>query len=137
MKNLKTFSIILGCLQISIAIGAIPAGIGYLMDTSGAKLGVTPELLKNSPLDSFLLPGLFLLLVNGLATAAGGVLSFLRHRYAGLTALILGNILILWIIIQVAWIGMISFMQPMFFVIGVIEALLGFHLMGSRQVLRQ
>jgi hypothetical protein len=128
MKNLKIIYVILGCLQIFIAIGAIPAGVGYLMDTSGAKLGVTPELLEKSPLDSFLLPGLFLVLVNGLATATGGVLSFLRHRYAGLAALVLGNILILWIIIQVAWIGMISFMQPMFFVIGVIETVLGFYL---------
>ena len=133
MKNFKTLSIILGCLQVFIAIGAIPAGIGYLMDTSGAKLGVTPELLKNSPLDSFLLPGLFLLLVNGIATAAAGVLSFMRHRYAGIISLILGNILILWLIIQVAWIGMISFMQPMFFGIGVMEAFLGFYIMRSRQ----
>ncbi len=128
MKNQKLLANILGILQVFIAIGAIPAGIGYLLDTSGAKMGVTPELLKDSPLDSFLLPGLFLVFVNGLATAAAAVLSFRKNRYAGAAGLLLGIILCLWIIIQVAWIGMISFMQPMFLAIGILEAVLGYFL---------
>ena len=129
MKKTKTLSDILGSIQVFIAIGAIPAGVLYLMDTSGARMGVSSELLKNSPLDSFLLPGLFLLLVNGLITAAASVLSFIKHKYAGMAGLMLGLILTAWIIVQVAWIGLTSFMQPMFFVIGVIEALLGILIM--------
>jgi hypothetical protein len=106
---MKRLYYILGLLQAVTAIGAIPAGIGYLMDTSGQAMGTSTELLANSPLKSFLLPGLFLLLVNGLAHIAGSVLSFTRHRYAGYSGLILGILLTLWIIIQIAWITLTAF----------------------------
>jgi hypothetical protein len=122
---MKKLYITLGIVQLFIAIGAIPAGIGYLMDTSGKDMGVTPELLKDSPLDSFLLPGLFLLVVNGLCQVAGAVFSFMKHRLAGIAGIMLGIVLVLWIVVQVIWIGMISFLQPLFFVVGMAEVLLG------------
>jgi len=74
-------------------------------------MGVSVDLLANSPLKSFLLPGLFLLLVNGLANLYGAYLSFARHRCAGYTGLIPGVLLSLWIIIQVAWISLSSVLQ--------------------------
>lgn len=118
---MKKLYYVLGTLQAVTAIGAIPAGIGYLMDTSGQILGASVELLANSPLKSFLLPGLFLLLINGLAHVAGSFLSFSRHRYAGNAGLILGVLLTLWIIIQIAWISLTSFLQPLFLVIGLVN----------------
>jgi hypothetical protein len=123
---MKKYFIILGCIQAFVALGAIPAGYGYLSDTSGAGMGTSLELLKNSPLTSFLIPGLFLLIVNGFGNLAGAFLSFRKNAFAGKAGLLLGIILCLWLIIQVYWIGLISFMQPMFLVIGIIEALLGF-----------
>lgn len=128
MKYEKILIVVLGSIQVITAIGAIPAGIGYLVDISGAKMGVSADLLKDSPLDTFLLPGLFLLLINGLATAAGSVMTFIKHRYAGIAAALLGVALVLWIIIQVWWIGLISFLQPVFFIAGISEALLGLQL---------
>jgi hypothetical protein len=89
-------------------------------------MGTSLELLKNSPLTSFLIPGLFLIIVNGFGNLIGAVLSFRKNVLAGKAGLLLGIILCLWLIIQVYWIGLISFMQPMFLVIGIIEALLGF-----------
>lgn len=123
---MKKYFIILGCVQAFIALGAIPAGYGYLSDTSGVSMGASLELLKNSPLTSFLIPGLFLLLVNGFGNLAGAFISFRKNKFAGKAGLLLGIILCLWLIIQVYWIGLISFMQPMFLVIGIIEAVLGF-----------
>lgn len=128
---MKKFYFTLGFLQAVTAIGAIPAGIGYLMDTSGAGMGASPELLANSPLDTFLLPGLFLLIINGLANAGGAYLSFTRNRYAGYAGLILGIVLSLWIIIQVAWISLTSPLQPLFLVIGLINTFLGWRIMRA------
>jgi hypothetical protein len=127
--SMKKYFIILGSLQAFTALGAIPAGIGYLLDTSGRGMGASPELLADSPLNSFMLPGLFLLLVNGVANVAGAYLSFTRHRYAGHTGLILGIILTLWIIIQVAWITLSSFMQPLFLAIGLICVFLSWRIL--------
>jgi hypothetical protein len=52
-------------------------------------------------------------------------LSFTRHRYAGYTGLILGIVLSLWIIIQAAWISLMSPLQPVFLDIGLINTFLG------------
>jgi len=128
---MKKFYFTLGSLQAVTAIGAIPAGIGYLINTSGEGMGASPELLANSPLDSFLLPGLFLLLVNGIANGAGAFLSFTRNKYAGYSGLILGTVLSIWIIIQVAWISLISPLQPVFLVIGLINTFLGWKIIRA------
>ena len=128
---MKKLFYILGTLQAVTAIGAIPAGIGYLTDTSGQAMGASVELLANSPLKSFLLPGLFLLFINGLANLGGSVLSFTRNRYAGHTGLVLGILLSLWIIIQVVWISLTSFLQPLFLVIGLINTFISLRILKA------
>lgn len=126
---MKKHYIILGILQAFTAVGAIPAGLAYLLDTSGARMGVTTELLANSPFKSFLIPGLFLLFVNGIGNAVGAYLSFTRNKYAGYAGISLGVILCLWIIIQVLCISLSSFMQPLFLVIGIAEIYLGWRVL--------
>ena len=126
---MKKYFYMLGSLQAFTAIGAIPAGIAFLMDTTGKEMGASPEILANSPLDSFLLPGLFLVLVNGVANIAGAWLSFKKNRYAGHAGLLLGIALALWIIIQVAWITLSSVLQPLYLVIGLINIFLGWKIM--------
>lgn len=128
---MKKLYYILGSLQSFTAIGAIPAGIGYLLDTSGKGMGTSTEMLANSPLDSFLLPGLFLVLVNGLANLAGAYLSFTRNRLAGYAGFFLGVTLCLWIIIQVAWISLTSVLQPVFLIIGLVNTFLSWKIVKT------
>jgi hypothetical protein len=128
---MKKYYFILGALQSVIAIGAIPAGYGLLSDTSGAGLGMSTEMLANSPIDSFLLPGLFLLLINGIANLAAAALSFSRSRYAGYSGFLLGIALTLWIIIQGWWISLSSVLQPLFFVLGLVNTWLGWKIIRS------
>jgi hypothetical protein len=132
---MKKYYIILGALQAFTALGAIPAGLGYLLDTSGKGMGVTTEMLSESPLNSFLLPGLFLLLVNGFANALGAYLSFIRNKITGHVGLILGILLTLWIIIQVAWISMSSFLQPLFLVIGLTNIFLSWRILKNKSII--
>jgi len=129
---MKKYFIVLGALQAFTAIGAIPAGLGYLLDTSGKGMGVTTELLSESPLNSFLLPGLFLMIVNGFGNALGAYLSFIKNKIAGHLGLILGILLTLWIIIQVAWIALSSFLQPLFLVIGLTNIFLGWRILKNK-----
>lgn len=123
---MKKYFVILGCVQAFIAIGAIPAGVGFLIDISGVSMGTSVVLLKNSPFPNFMIPALFLLIVNGFGNAIAAFYSFKKKAVAGKLGLVLGLILCLWIIIQVRWIGFSSFMQPMFLFIGVIEVILSY-----------
>ncbi len=122
---MKKYFIILGVLQVITAIGAIPAGIGYLIDTTGAAMGVTVEMLANSPLTSFLIPGLFLVLVHGLGNIVLAIVNFRKMPVAGISSLGMGIVLCMWIIIQVYWIGLGSFLQPLFLAVGLAEIVLG------------
>jgi hypothetical protein len=55
----------------------------------------------------------------------GGGLGLVRHRYAGEVAVALGALLIAWIVIQVAMIGLVHWLQPLYFGLGVVEVILG------------
>jgi len=131
---MKKFYYILGALQAFTAMGAIPAGILYLMDTSGESMGTSVEMLSGSPLKSYLLPGLFLFLINGVSNLTGAYLSFTRRKYAGYAGLILGILLSLWIIIQLAWISLTSFLQPLFLIIGLVNIYLGFKILKTNTI---
>lgn len=121
---MKKYYIILFCLQALVALGALPAGWAYIADPSGSSMGVSSGMLANSPLKDFLIPGLFLFIVHGLGNITGAVLSLTGKPLAGKAGLVLGTLLCLWIVVQVWWITLSSFMQPLFFGIGLFEILL-------------
>jgi hypothetical protein len=128
---MKKHFIYLGSIEVLIALGAIPAGLGYLADTTGTGMGTSAQLLKNSPFEDFLIPALFLLIVIGFGNAFGAILSFSKKTIAGITGFVLGSILFIWIIFQVSWIGLSSFMQPLFLIIGIIETFLGMKILNK------
>ncbi len=127
----------LGILQLLIGIGAVPAGLGLVMDPSGAGLRFDPEWLAGTPFSSFLIPGLVLMIVNGFGSLAGSVASLLGWRRAGDVGLALGIFLTLWIILQVYWIGLISWLQPTYFFLGLAECALSISVLSSLSARRR
>ena len=63
-------------------------------------MGFEVSLLEGSFFSNYLIPGLFLFLVNGVASLIGAGLSLLKSRKAGIVAIALGAILMVWIVIQ-------------------------------------
>jgi hypothetical protein len=51
----------------------------------------------------------------------GGVLSLARQRYGGAVAMALGALLIGWIVVQVAMIGLVHWLQPLYLGLGVVD----------------
>jgi hypothetical protein len=121
----------LGILQLLVGIGAVPAGLGLVMDPSGASLRFRLEWLEGTPFSNFLIPGLILMIVNGFGSLAGSVASLRGWRRAGEVGLALGIFLTLWIILQVYWIGLGSWLQPTYFVIGLLECGLSVKVLSS------
>jgi len=123
-NNEKKLGTWLGVLQIFIGIGAVPAALSMISDPSGNGLGMYVEMLSNSPFSDFLIPGIFLLAVNGIGSLLGGVASFRRYRYAGEIAIGLGIFLIMWIIAQLYWLG-IHWLHILYISLGIIELVIG------------
>ena len=120
----RKITIALGILQTFVAIGAIPAGFSMIIQPDGSGLGMNTDILKHSPFPDFLIPGLFLFIVNGLLNLAAAVLSFVRNRFSGIPGLLLGIALVVWICVQVYYIHLTSFLQPLFLCIGLTEIIL-------------
>ena len=123
-NNGKWLAIWLGILQIFIGIGAVPSGITMITDPRGSGLGMPIEILINSPFSDFLIPGIFLLAINGIGSLLGGIASFQRYRFAGEIAVVLGTFLIIWIVAQVWWMG-VHWLHIMYIILGIVELVLG------------
>ena len=122
----------LGALQAFIGLGALGGGFMLVRDPSGSALGVPLSLLEGSPFPDFLIPGMFLLAVNGVGSMIGAGLSFTRRRYAQEIAIVLGAILVAWIVIQVVIIRSFSWLHVLYFILGVVELGIGFYIRRRR-----
>jgi hypothetical protein len=120
---------ILGVVQAAIAIGALPAGYLFIIHPDGSGLGMTTGQLAGSPFKSYLIPGLYLFIVNGLFNLISSILAFTMFRYSAYTGILLGSGLIIWILVQIYSVGLNHFLQPAYFIIGLIELLLGIALL--------
>jgi len=120
----KPLSVVLGILQVFIGIGAVPAGLMMLLDPSGSSMGMPLSMLASTPFSTFLIPGILLLMVNGIGSILGGLASFRRYRHADKIAVGLGAFLILWIVAQIWWMG-VHWLHIMYVTLGVVELTLG------------
>ena len=127
--KVKRTETLLGFILTLVAVGAIPAGLAMILKPDGSILHLPIDILKGSPFKDFLIPGLFLLGINGLAGLAGAVLCFMHSRFSAISGLILGLGLVVWIIVQLLTTGLISWMQPAYFAIGLVEIVLGLLIM--------
>ena len=124
-KRLLKYS--LGALQAFIGISAIAGGFRLVSNPNGT-LDIPIEWLSNSPFTNYLIPGLVLLVVIGFGNVLAGIVSFLSKRYAGGLAAILGTFLILFMTIEVWFIGLRNFLQPLYFILGAVVLILGLKL---------
>jgi len=124
----KKRSIVLGIIQLFISIGAIPAGLSMIFEPDGAGVGMSTEILVNAPFRTFLFPGLVLFIDLGLSNLIAAFLSFRKSKYAGILGCLLGIILLIWLSVQIYFIGLTFFLQLVFFVVGIVEIYLGYKL---------
>jgi len=116
----------LGFLQGFIVFSAFAGGAGFIFDPSGKSMWMTIDMLEKSPFMDFLIPGLILFIVLGVGNLLGTILTFKRHHFSGSMAILLGVALVIWICVQVYWIGLGSFLQLLYLILGLIEFALGY-----------
>jgi hypothetical protein len=111
--------------ELFTALGAIPVGIMLLTDTSGASVGFPRGWIEATVFGTYLLPGLYLFLVNGIGMLVLAALSVQRHRWAPPLTAALGTGLVIWIGVQLLVMPEVSALQALFGGIGVVLVAVG------------
>jgi hypothetical protein len=111
---LSTSTRALFAVELFVAFWAFAGGIGMM----GGGLNLPSDWLDGTPFSSYFFPGLILFVVVGGSMLAASLAVWSRNLFAGPASLLVGSILLIWIIVQVAMIGYRSWMQPTFFAFG-------------------
>jgi hypothetical protein len=98
----------LGILLLLVAINAF--GGGYY-GMAGAK-NVPTEWLEGSPFKSYFVPSVILFVCVGGSALVATIFVLRQHRLARKAAFSCGIIVLIWLTVQVAIIGYVSWMQP-------------------------
>lgn len=106
-----------------LAFGALNAFAGGYYGLSGAK-GVPVEWLQGSAFNDYSVPSLILFIVVGGSFLIAAITVFARARIGRASALTAGAIVLIWIAVQVAILGYVSWLQPATAIGGMLTLLL-------------
>lgn len=118
-------------LLLLTAINAAAAGILFIIEPSGDKMGMSVSYIKDSPFSSYLIPGIVLLIVNGLLNFVAAYFVITKKPIALLLVMIQGILLSGWILVQVLMVRDVSPLHVIMFTIGAILTISGFLLLRS------
>jgi hypothetical protein len=106
-------------LEVFTALGAIPVGAMFISDPTGKPVGMVQGWIESTVFGNYLIPGLYLLFVNGLGMLALAVLTVRRHWLAPWLTGTLGVGLIIWILVEILMLPETMFLTWVFLATGV------------------
>jgi hypothetical protein len=107
-------------LELLIAANGYYGGLGLIR----GGMGMPEEWLVGTPFDSWVLPGIALLLVIAVPMTVAAAAEITRARWAYPMSVAVGVVQILWIVAQVVILRQYFFLQPTLFVLGGLIVLL-------------
>ena len=106
--------------------GAIYGGWKLISDPDGESLGLSLDYLQHTPFTDYLIPGLVLLIMNGLLSMVTAGLVLSRTKAYPLWIIFQGLVLTAWIIIQLIMIQFIYFLHLVMGGTGILLLVFGF-----------
>ncbi|HYW95679.1 MAG TPA: hypothetical protein VE870_08835, partial [Bacteroidales bacterium] len=97
------------------------------------KMQLPVEWLESTPFSSYLIPGIILFVMNGLLSLFTALALLLKYKIYPLLMIFQGLVLCGWIISQVSLIRMLSWLQLMYVVTGMVLFLLGLLLANAEK----
>ncbi len=95
-----TLRILATFLLFFLGFGGVYGALMLISDPSGGKFEWSLELLSGTPFDTFLIPGIVLLIANGLFPIYVAVITLKNKRHANTLILLQGMITIIWLSVQ-------------------------------------
>jgi hypothetical protein len=119
----------LGVLELVVGLAAVWGAVALIRDGGG----MPTEWLRNTPFDTWLVPGLALLVIIGGSQLAAAAAVLTNRRHARAASIGAGLILVGWIVVQVLVLRRFHVMQPTMFTIGCLTAALARRLPCSNE----
>lgn len=110
-------------LHVFIGIGAVFGGLGAVLNPM-APMGISTDTLKLGPFETFLVPGLFLLIVLGMGNLVAGWLLRYPWKVRGYISGAFAVIMVLWIVIQCVILQSVNALHVLFFLLGLLQGIL-------------
>ena len=95
--SLKFFTVLL---LLFLGFGGVFGAWMLITDPSGGKFEWSSELLNGTPFNSFLIPGIILMIANGILPLYTAVAMLMKKKSANLLVLIQGVIVFVWLTTQ-------------------------------------
>ena len=121
LSSQNSLRIIAIVLMMATALNALAAGYSFMVDPSGAGLGMSTSFIQNSPFTDFFIPGIILFIFNGLTNIFTSIIAIRKGKDYSLLISLQGLILLGWIIIQLT---MVEIFHPLHLIMGIIGAFL-------------
>lgn len=99
-------------------VSAVSGGVGLIVANG---LGMPLYLLDDTPFDSFVLPGVILLVIVGGTQALAVVLQHRRHPWYPAAAGVAGFGMLIWMYVEVALLPGYGFLMTLYFTSGVLQ----------------
>lgn len=120
---MKAVNRILTVMHVLVAVGGMAGGFAAISDPY-APLGMPLDNLKNSPFDSYFIPGIILFGFIGLGNAFCAVFPRFWPRYRGWPSGVIGCGQAMFIVVQCVMIRGVVALHVIFFLIGAVQAVL-------------
>lgn len=108
-----------------LGIGAIAGGLMLILDPTGKRMGMPLSFLQHSPFHSFLIPGIILLVSNGLLSLLIMVAAIRRSSRYGWWVAFQGCVLTGWISVEVAMMRLAAWPHYIYWGLGLVLIALG------------
>lgn len=110
-------------LHVFVGLGAMFGGSAAIVNPN-QPLGMPVDTLKYSPFSNFLIPGIILFTVIGLGNLFGAAAILFKMKFQSYISIVFGGALVIWIIVQCIMQRAVVHLHVIFFIIGIIEAVL-------------
>lgn len=122
--KIKSKSVTISVL-LFVGINAIVAGMLFILEPSGSKMGMTTEYIRHSPFKSYLIPGLTLFLFVGCLSLYTAYSTWKVKSHHKKLILLQGLILGGWIIIQMLMVHDMNWLHILMLSMSVLLLILG------------
>jgi len=130
---MKTFLIVLtSMLLLFNGIGAIYGGGNLILHPDGSSIQLSPDWLKHTSFQNYLIPGIILFITNGLFSLFVFIALLFKFRNYSWLVMAQGAILAGWILIQIILLQTIYFLHIILGFLGVALFILGWMLRVRR-----